>query len=66
MIYMPENFVRSLAKKLELPVVKNMCTADGNTKREYVKNLIFEQEKESRGVKKRIFTAIKNSGRDGW
>lgn len=66
MIYMPENFARCFAKELNLPTVKNKCTADGNTKREYVKNLIFSLDKENPGLKKRLFTAIKQSGKDGW
>lgn len=66
MIYMPENFIRCFAKELELPTVKNKCPADGNTKREYIKNLIFSLESENPGLKKRLFTAVKQSGRDGW
>lgn len=66
LVYMPENFVRCFAKEFELPVVKNLCTADGSTKREYVKNLIFELDRGNPGLKKRLFTAIKGSGIDGW
>lgn len=61
LIYMPENFVRCLAKDMQLPVVKNLCTADGNTKREYVKNLLRQFEKENPGVKKRLFTALRGA-----
>ncbi len=66
MIYMPENYVRIFAKKNNLPVVKSTCEADGNTMREYVKNLIFEMEKENPGLKQRLFTALCKTGIDGW
>ncbi len=66
MIYMPENYVRIFAKKNNLPVVKSTCEADGNTMREYVKNLIFEMDKENPGLKQRLFTALCKTGIDGW
>jgi len=66
MIYMPENYVRVFAKKSKLPVVKSTCEADGNTMREYTKDLIFKLEKEFPGLKKRLFTALCGSGLDGW
>lgn len=66
MIYMPENYVRIFAKKNGLPVVKSRCEADGNTMREYTKNLIFTLDKEYPGLKQRLFTALCGSGLDGW
>ena len=64
LIYMPESFVRCLAKELELPIVKNLCEADGNTKREYVKNLLWQFEKENPGLKKRLFTALRGAQKE--
>ena len=58
LIYAPENFVAGVAKKYELPVVRNRCPEDKRTKREYVKNLIKTLEKENPGFKTRLFTAI--------
>ena len=37
MIYAPEAYIKSLVRRLELPVVHNPCPADGNTKREEIK-----------------------------
>ena len=61
MIYAPENFVIGFAKKYELPVVHNRCPEDKRSKREYVKNLIKNLEKENPGFKTRLFTAIEGS-----
>ena len=40
MLYMPEKDVRYFANKVELPVVKSVCPADGNTQREEMKQLL--------------------------
>lgn len=58
LIYMPETYASGLAKRLELPIVKNSCPADGNSKRQYIKDLIKQLEKENPGLKKRLFTAV--------
>lgn len=58
LIYMPERYSAGLARRLELPIVKNFCPADGNSKRQYIKELVARLEKENLGVKKRLFTAI--------
>ncbi len=60
LIYMPERYITGLVKRLELPVVKNSCPADGNSKRQYIKELIRQLESENPGLKKRLFTAIVN------
>jgi tRNA(Ile)-lysidine synthase TilS/MesJ len=39
-------------------MVKNPCPADGNTKREYIKQLIKTLEKENPGVRTRMFHAV--------
>lgn len=58
MLYTPEQYISGFARRFELPVVKNMCPADKQTKREYVKNLIWQLEKENPGFRTRLFTAI--------
>lgn len=58
MIYAPENFVIGFAKKFQLPVVQNRCPEDKRSKREYVRTLIKQLEKENPGFKTRLFTAI--------
>ncbi|MBE7030490.1 MAG: tRNA 2-thiocytidine(32) synthetase TtcA [Ruminococcaceae bacterium] len=66
LIYAPESLVRSTVKRLELPIQKNPCPADGNTKRQEAKEMVNEWEHKDRGFKERIFTAIQRSGMDGW
>lgn len=66
LIYAPESFVRSFAKRKELPIVFNPCTANGNTKRQEIKDLLKDMETYNKGVRKRIFTAIQNYPLRGW
>ena len=58
LIYTEEKYITSFAQKTSLPIMHNPCPADGFTKRQYVKNLIADLEKENPDVKKRIFRAI--------
>lgn len=67
MIYVPERDIKGAAKRLGVPVLTNPCPANGITKRQYVKELIRKLDGETTpGLKKRMFTAIQNSGIDGW
>ncbi|MDD6734762.1 MAG: ATP-binding protein [Clostridiales bacterium] len=67
LIYVREGDIRAVAKRLEIPVMKSSCPADGNTKRAEVKEILAGLDKSvNAGLKKRMFTAIRNSGIDGW
>ena len=66
MLYMPEKDVRYFATKAELPVVKSVCPADGNTEREEMKKLLASLERENKGLRYRIFGAIQRGGIDGF
>ena len=67
LIYTRECDIKSVAKRLELPVVKSSCPADGETKRQDMKEIIKELDKKvNPGLKKRLFTAIQNGKIDGW
>lgn len=66
MIYLPEKEVTYFANKNGLPIVKNPCPADGNTTRQYMKDLIISLEKENKGLKQQIFHAVKTSQIKGW
>lgn len=61
MIYTPESEVRHLVKKYETKVVKNNCPANGETKRQYIKELINTMTKENKGVRESVFGAIMRS-----
>lgn len=66
LLYMNEADVIGFVHKYNVPVVKSPCPADGHTKREYVKNLLQNLNRENPGVKERMFTAIVNSNMKGW
>lgn len=66
LMYMNEADVVGFVNKYNVPVVKSPCPADGNTKREYVKNLLRQLNLENPGVKERMFTAIQNGNLKGW
>lgn len=67
MIFVPEKDIRGVVHRLDIPVVHNECPADGSTKRQYMKDLIARLNRETNpGLKKRLFTAIKDSTIEGW
>jgi len=65
LVYTPEKIVKAFVKNNDVPVVKNPCPADGNTKREMMKEFVAERFKEDKGFKERVFGAI-TRGLDGW
>ena len=66
LMYVPEANVIGFLHKYHLPLVKNPCPADGETKREYVKQLVRQINLENPGVKIRIFHAICTGRIEGW
>lgn len=66
LIFVTEAEIKGFRNKYHLPVCKNPCPADGNTKREYVKALIKQLEFENPGVRDRMFRAIIEGNMDGW
>lgn len=66
MIYMPEKDVRYFTSKVDLPVLKSPCPADGNTEREEMKQLLSRLERENKGLRYRIFGAIQRGEIDGF
>ncbi|SDA39910.1 tRNA(Ile)-lysidine synthase TilS/MesJ [Lachnospiraceae bacterium G11] len=65
-IYMDEADVIGFVNKYKVPVVKSPCPVDGITKRQYVSDLIASINRETPGVKNRMFAAIKDYPLDGW
>ncbi len=64
--YVPEVDIIGFANKYSLPVVKNKCPADGNTKREEVKNMVKEYRKKFDHFDSKIFGAIQRADINGW
>ena len=66
LIYMNESDVVGFVNKYDVPVVKSPCPVDKKTKREYVKDIVKKINKETPGVRNRMFAAIKDSNIKGW
>lgn len=66
LMYVSEVDVIGFQNKTFLPVLKNPCPYDGQTKREYVKNLIARLNRENPGVKKQLFHAITEGNICDW
>lgn len=66
MLYIHEKTVDNFAKRMELPILENRCTVDKTTKREEVKQLIFELSKTYPDLKERIFGAMQRLPLDEW
>lgn len=66
LLYLPEKDIRYFAQKMDLPVVKSVCPADGNTQREAMKRLLAGLEREHRGLRHRIFGAMQRGEIDGF
>lgn len=58
MIYVTEGELKGYAQRANLPVLHNPCPADGNTKREFIKQHIKSLEKDIPDVKQHIFGAV--------
>lgn len=59
-IYLPEKEIISAAKRYQIPVSKNPCPVDGQTKRQEVKELIKMLAHNNPLVKKNMLAAIRN------
>ncbi|MBE0601621.1 MAG: tRNA 2-thiocytidine(32) synthetase TtcA [Firmicutes bacterium] len=60
MIYMPEKDVIHMQIKLSLPVLHNPCPANGNTKRQEMKELLAELAKRYPHIEETLLSALKN------
>ncbi len=66
LIYTEEKQIKSVVKSENLPIVKSPCHVDGKTKRQFIKDLILELQKDNRELKSNLFGAIKRAEIDGW
>lgn len=66
LLYCGETLIRHTAQRLALPVVENPCPADGNTKRQEIKNLIYELQGRYPGLKARAFGAMQRLPLPEW
>ena len=66
LIYVEERHIGLLAQKEGYPVYHNPCCANGNTKRQEVKELLAGLEKQNPGLRMRTMGAMQRAGLDGW
>ena len=66
LIYADERDIVSFAKKEALPVIKNACPADKNTKRQEIKEFIRAQGRVYTDFSNKVFGAVRNSDIKGW
>ena len=58
--YVEESILKRFAQEAQLPVLKNPCPTAGNSKRQFIKDLLGEVEKTHRGIKENIFKSMKH------
>lgn len=58
MLYIHEKTVDNFARQMALPVVENRCPVDRQTKRQEIKDLVFELSQRYPELKERIFGAM--------
>lgn len=66
LIYAPEKSIKTFIKKNNIEVMPKCCPMDGVSKREDMKKLIWNFQKEIPNVKANIYGAIKRSNIKGW
>ncbi len=66
LLYVEEAQVRQAVKALQLPVVHNPCPANGNTKRQEVKELFVDMEKRYPALRQKVFGAMHRYPLRGW
>ena len=66
MLYIHEKTVDNFASRMELPVVENRCPVDKVTKRQEIKELVFELSKTYPDLKERIFGAMQRLPLPEW
>ena len=66
MLYIHEKTVDNFARRMGLPVVENRCPVDKTTKREEIKNLIFQLSGTYPDLKERIFGAMQRLPLPEW
>ena len=66
MLYIHEKTVDNFAGRMELPVVENRCPVDKTTKREEIKQLVYQLSSTYPELKERIFGAMQRYPLPEW
>ena len=66
MLYIREQTVDHFANRMNLPVIQNRCPVDKRTKREEIKNLVYELSSRYPDLKERVFGAMQRLPLPEW
>lgn len=66
MIFLRESEISAAASRLNLPVMKSRCPADGCTSRALAQSTLRTLEKQFPSLTERIITALQQGGISGW
>ena len=66
LIYAPEKYIRNFVKRNNIPVMPKVCPIDGVSKREDMKKLILDFQKDIPTIRANLYGAIKRSNIKGW
>ncbi|MCL2634476.1 MAG: tRNA 2-thiocytidine(32) synthetase TtcA [Oscillospiraceae bacterium] len=66
LVFAPESAVISCVKRNGFEIVPSPCPVDKSTYRQEIKEFLMQKEREDKGFKHRIFTALRKSNVDGW
>lgn len=66
LVLAPEKTVAGTSRRLQLPVMKSACPADGNTSRETMRQFIIEKEKTDRAFSDKILGALQRGDISSW
>ena len=66
LVFVPESAVISCATQNNFEIVKSPCPIDKSTYRQATKEFLQQKEREDKGFKLRLFTALRKSNIDGW
>lgn len=66
LVYAPEKSIKTFIKKNNIEVMTKCCPMDGYSKREDMKNLIYELQKNIPNLKANLMGAIKRGNLKGW
>ena len=66
LVFCEEREIRGAARRLDLPVVKSACPADGVTARKDTEELVKKLEKDFPHLRQKVLGAMQRAGLDGW
>ncbi len=66
MIYAEERYINKVSAKLDLPIVKSICPADGETERQKMKEQIGLWKKDIPDIKNKVLGAMQRANVSNW